>query len=77
LRYFCYANLGNGKFGWTIKNYKGGETGNGMFETKGIIIDGGRLKNEPWEVFSELEKELGLEAYFNKDRFLRRSDGYY
>ena len=48
-----------------------------MFETKGIIIDGGRLKNEPWEVFSELEKELGLEAYFNKDRFLRRSDGYY
>ena len=30
--------IGNGKFGWTIQHYKGGEFGNGMFQTKGSIL---------------------------------------
>lgn len=69
--------IANGKYGYTIQHYKGGETGNAMFETKGIIIDGGRLKTEPWLVFSELEKELDLAPYFDENRFTRRNDGYY
>ena len=48
-----------------------------MFNTKGIIIDGGRMKTEPWKVFSELEKELNLEPYFTEERFTKRYDGYY
>lgn len=69
--------ISNGKYGYTIQHYKGGKTGNGMFQTEGIIIDGGRLKTEPWLVFEELENKLGLKPYFNENRFTKRADGYY
>ena len=57
--------------------FSGGETGNGMFKEPGIIIDGGRLKTEPWEVFKELEKDLGLLPYFDRSKFTQRPDGYF
>ena len=59
------------------KSFSGGETGNGMFKEPGIIIDGGRLKTEPWEVFKELEKDLGLLPYFDRSKFTQRPDGYF
>ena len=48
-----------------------------MFKEPGIIIDGGRLKTEPWEVFKELEKDLGLLPYFDRSKFTQRPDGYF
>ena len=40
-------------------------------------MDGGRIKNEPWKVFAELEKELGIFPYFSERQFDKRPDGYY
>jgi len=36
-----------------------------------------KLKTEPWSVFEDLEKRLGLEPYFNKTLFEKREDGYF
>jgi hypothetical protein len=63
-----------GKYGSVLRDYD--ET-NGYFKTKGIVLDGGRIKTEPWFVFQELENALGLNPYFSKDSFARRPDGYF
>ena len=65
----------NGLYGQPKKFFIGEER---VIEQKnGIVLDGGKLKTEPWIVFQELEKRFGLEPYFNESLFEKREDGYY
>ena len=65
-----------GKYGILERDYIG-PTGKGSFKNAGIVIDGGRLKTEPWNVFNEIEQKIGLEPFFTKSHFTKRDDGFY
>ena len=55
----------NGRYGYTIDHYKGSEYGHGMFQTPGIIVDGGRMKTEPWLVYE------GKDSIFRASQFFK------
>ena len=40
-------------------------------------MDGERFKHEPWIALEMIEEKLGLESYFEKERFGQREDGFY
>jgi len=43
-----------------------------------MIIDGGVMIDRPWEELEKIESHLGIsERFFTKERFAKRSDGYY
>ena len=65
-----------GRFKTLERDYIG-DDGRGMFENPGIVINGGRMKTEPWKVFQELETKIGLTPFFTEDHFGRREDGFY
>ena len=66
-----------GRFLTVLRDYTGGEENTGIFHRKGIVLDGGRIKTEPWAVFAELEKTLNLKPYFTENNFDKRGDGKY
>ena len=65
-----------GKYGILDRDYIS-TSGTGSFQNPGVVIDGGRLKTEPWRVFQEVEQKIGLEPYFTDKHFTKREDGFY
>ena len=65
-----------GRFKTLERDYTGGN-GTGQFENEGIVINGARMKTEPWKVFQEIEEKVGLKPFFTEQHFGKREDGFY
>ena len=65
-----------GRFKTLERDYIG-DDGMGLFANRGIVINGARMKTEPWKVFQELEQKMGLTPFFTESHFGRREDGFY
>ena len=66
----------SGRFKPLIRDYVG-ESGNGSFANPGLVVDGARMKTEPWRVFQELEAKIGLRPFFTEQHFGKREDGFW
>ena len=65
-----------GRFKTLERDYIGGNS-TGKFENAGIVINGARMKTEPWKVFQEIEDKVGLTPFFTEQNFGKREDGFY
>jgi hypothetical protein len=48
-----------------------------LFGPKFILIDGNKLKTEPWIGLDKVTSVIGLERFFKPERFKQREDGFY